>query len=91
MPRSERLFELLQALRRHRRPVRGQALAEELGISLRTLYNKLQRYSAEAHRDSAGSGGASGSALPAQPPSRLPEATERPFARPYVEGLRASA
>jgi DNA-binding NtrC family response regulator len=83
---ERRLIE--EAVERY--PTRTQAAAV-LGISLRTLYNKLQRYSAEAHRDSAGPGGASGSALPAQPPSRLPEATERPFARPYVEGLRASA
>ena len=41
MARAPRLLDLLQALRRHRRPVRGQALAEELGISLRTLYRDI--------------------------------------------------
>jgi len=41
MPRSERLFDLLDVLRRHRFPVSGQALADELGISLRTLYRDI--------------------------------------------------
>jgi predicted DNA-binding transcriptional regulator YafY len=35
--RSHRLFDLMQALRRHRRTVSGQALARELGVSLRTI------------------------------------------------------
>lgn len=39
--RSERLLELLQALRRRRRPVTGQALAEELGVSLRSVYRDI--------------------------------------------------
>jgi predicted DNA-binding transcriptional regulator YafY len=42
MARSERLLELIQALRRHRRPVSGQALAEGLGVSLRTIYRDIQ-------------------------------------------------
>ncbi|MBP0573288.1 YafY family transcriptional regulator, partial [Mycobacterium tuberculosis] len=41
MSRSERLFDLLQALRRRRRPVSGRALADELGVSLRTLYRDI--------------------------------------------------
>lgn len=41
MSRAERLLDLLQVLRRHRRPVSGQALADELGISLRTLYRDI--------------------------------------------------
>ena len=41
MSRSERLFDLLQALRRHRRAVSGRALAEETGVSLRTLYRDI--------------------------------------------------
>ncbi len=41
MPRSERLLALLQLLRRHRLPVRGEAMACELGISLRTLYRDI--------------------------------------------------
>lgn len=39
--RTERLFQIIQVLRRHRRPVTGQTLAEELGISLRTLYRDM--------------------------------------------------
>lgn len=41
MSRSERLLDLIQALRRHRRPVSGRALADELGISIRTLYRDI--------------------------------------------------
>lgn len=41
MSRSERLFDLLQALRRHRRAVSGRALAAETGVSLRTLYRDI--------------------------------------------------
>jgi len=42
MPRSERLLDLIQLLRRHRRPVRGSELAAELGVSLRTVYRDIQ-------------------------------------------------
>src|SRR3954465_10309015 len=42
MSRSERLLDLVQVLRRHRRPVSGQALADELGVSLRTVYRDIQ-------------------------------------------------
>lgn len=42
MSRALRLTQLLQVLRRHRRPVAGQALADELGISLRTLYRDIE-------------------------------------------------
>ncbi|HEY5206157.1 MAG TPA: YafY family protein [Roseiarcus sp.] len=41
MSRSERLLALLQALRRRRRPISGRVLAEELGVSLRTLYRDI--------------------------------------------------
>ena len=41
MSRTERLLDLLQILRRHRAPVAGTALAQELGISLRTLYRDV--------------------------------------------------
>jgi predicted DNA-binding transcriptional regulator YafY len=41
MSRSARLLDLLQALRRHRRPVVAAALAEELGVSLRTVYRDV--------------------------------------------------
>lgn len=42
MSRAERLLDLIQVLRRHRHPVSGQTLADELGISLRTVYRDIQ-------------------------------------------------
>jgi len=48
MPRSNRLLELIQALRRRRRPVSGRALAEELGVSLRTLYRDIATLQAQS-------------------------------------------
>lgn len=47
MSRSERLFDLLEVLRRHRRPVSGRALAEEIGVSLRTLYRDIASLQAQ--------------------------------------------
>lgn len=41
MSRSERLLDLIQILRRHRHPVAAQALADELGVSLRTVYRDV--------------------------------------------------
>jgi predicted DNA-binding transcriptional regulator YafY len=41
LSRSERLLALLQALRRRRRPVSGRVLADELCVSLRTLYRDI--------------------------------------------------
>lgn len=41
MSRSERLLDLIQVLRRHRAPVSGRALADELGVSIRTLYRDI--------------------------------------------------
>src|SRR5690242_7200915 len=41
MSRAERLLGLMQVLRRHRQPVSGRALADEVGISLRTLYRDI--------------------------------------------------
>lgn len=41
MTRAERLLKILQALRRRRRPISGATLAEELGISIRTLYRDI--------------------------------------------------
>ena len=41
MARGPRLLGLIQALRRHRRPVTAQALAAELGVSLRTIYRDI--------------------------------------------------
>ncbi|HEY9013035.1 MAG TPA: YafY family protein [Devosia sp.] len=40
--RSERLLALMQALRRRRRPVAGAVLAEEMGVSLRSLYRDIE-------------------------------------------------
>ena len=42
MARAQRLLELIQVLRRHRRPVSGQTLSDELGVSLRTVYRDIQ-------------------------------------------------
>jgi len=42
MTRTERLLALIQVLRRHRRPVTGRRLAEEMSVSLRTIYRDLQ-------------------------------------------------
>jgi predicted DNA-binding transcriptional regulator YafY len=41
MRRADRLLRVIQILRRHRRPVKGQAMAEELEVSLRTLYRDI--------------------------------------------------
>jgi predicted DNA-binding transcriptional regulator YafY len=46
MSRSERLLTLIQALRRHRRPVSGADLARELSVSLRTIYRDIQSLAA---------------------------------------------
>jgi predicted DNA-binding transcriptional regulator YafY len=42
MPRADRLLELIDILRRHRGPVTGARLAEELGVSLRSLYRDIE-------------------------------------------------
>jgi predicted DNA-binding transcriptional regulator YafY len=41
VPRADRLLELIDILRRHRGPVTGARLAEELGVSLRSLYRDI--------------------------------------------------
>jgi len=41
MSRSERLFDLLHALRKYRRPVSGKVLADMIGVSIRTLYRDI--------------------------------------------------
>jgi predicted DNA-binding transcriptional regulator YafY len=41
MNKTERLFALLDALRGHRRPVPAGRLAEQLGVSLRTIYRDM--------------------------------------------------
>jgi predicted DNA-binding transcriptional regulator YafY len=42
MDKTERLFAVMDALRRHRRPVTAAVLAEEQGVSVRTLYRDVQ-------------------------------------------------
>ena len=41
MRRAERLLQLIQILRRHRRPVTGDTIARELEVSLRTVYRDI--------------------------------------------------
>ncbi len=41
MQRTERLLNLVQILRRHRRPVTAAAMAEELVVSVRTIYRDV--------------------------------------------------
>jgi len=41
MTRSERLLSLLETLRRYHHPVSGALLAQEVGISVRTLYRDI--------------------------------------------------
>ncbi len=47
MSRTERLFNLLQLLRRHRYPVTGEFLASELGVSLRSIYRDIMTLQAQ--------------------------------------------
>lgn len=47
MSRAQRLLDLIQILRRHRRPVAGAVLAEELGVSLRSLYRDVATLNAQ--------------------------------------------
>ncbi|WP_150559984.1 helix-turn-helix transcriptional regulator [Pandoraea bronchicola] len=54
MSRTQRLFSLMQLLRRHRYPVAGAALADSLGVSLRTLYRDIAVLQAQgAHIEGA--------------------------------------
>jgi predicted DNA-binding transcriptional regulator YafY len=41
MRRADRLLQLIQILRRHRRPVTGETMAQELEVSLRTVYRDM--------------------------------------------------
>lgn len=41
MRRADRLLQIVQALRRHRRPVTAQTLADELEVSRRTIYRDV--------------------------------------------------
>ena len=56
MSRSKRLLDLLQVLRRHRYPVTGAALAEELGVSIRTLYRDIATLQSQGARIDGASG-----------------------------------
>lgn len=47
MSRSARLLDLIQVLRRHRRPVTAARLSDELGVSLRTVYRDIGTLTAE--------------------------------------------
>ena len=47
MSRAERLLELMQLLRRRREPASGAALAQALGVSLRTLYRDIASLQAQ--------------------------------------------
>jgi predicted DNA-binding transcriptional regulator YafY len=50
--RAERLLDLIQTLRRRRYPISGATLADELGISLRTVYRDIDTLRAQgAHID----------------------------------------
>jgi len=75
MSRALRLTQLLQLLRRHRRPVAGQALAEALGISLRTLYRDIETLRAQG-ADLRGEAGVGYQLMPGDvlPPMTLPPA-----------------
>ncbi|NIJ38646.1 putative DNA-binding transcriptional regulator YafY [Sphingopyxis panaciterrae] len=42
MDKTGRLFAIIDGLRRRRRPVTAEALAEEQGVSVRTLYRDIQ-------------------------------------------------
>lgn len=42
MTRTERLLELMQRLRRSRQPLQAHTLAEQLDISVRTLYRDIE-------------------------------------------------
>lgn len=47
MRRTERLFQIIQILRSTRSPVTGRALADELEVSLRTLYRDMAELAAQ--------------------------------------------
>lgn len=47
MTRAARLLDLIQALRRHRRPVAAATLAEAMGVSLRTVYRDISTLTAQ--------------------------------------------
>jgi predicted DNA-binding transcriptional regulator YafY len=50
LSRAQRLLDLIQLLRRHRRPVSGAIMADELGVSLRTLYRDIETLKGQGAR-----------------------------------------
>jgi predicted DNA-binding transcriptional regulator YafY len=50
LSRAHRLLDLIQVFRRHRLPVSGSGLAQELGVSLRTLYRDIDTLRAQGAR-----------------------------------------
>lgn len=56
MSRAQRLLDLIEVLRRYRYPVSGQTLADELGVSLRSLYRDIRTLQAQG-ADIAGEAG----------------------------------
>lgn len=42
MDKTQRLFAIMDSLRRHRRPITAERLAEEFSVSVRTLYRDVQ-------------------------------------------------
>ena len=56
MSRTKRLLDLLQVLRRNRYPVTGAVLADELGVSIRTLYRDIATLQAQGARIDGASG-----------------------------------
>ena len=75
MSRALRLTQLQQLLRRHRRPVAGQVLADALGVSLRTLYRDIETLR-EQGADLRGEAGVGYQLTPSDtlPPMTLPPA-----------------
>jgi predicted DNA-binding transcriptional regulator YafY len=68
MSRASRLLDLMERLRRRRRPVTGATLAGELGVSLRTLYRDIAALQAQG----ADIGGESGLGYVLRPGFTLP-------------------
>jgi predicted DNA-binding transcriptional regulator YafY len=50
LSRAQRLLDLIQLLRLHRRPVSGAIMADELGVSLRTLYRDIETLKGQGAR-----------------------------------------
>ncbi len=58
MDKTGRLFAIIDTLRRRRRPVTAETLAEEQGVSVRTLYRDIQALIALGARSRARRGSA---------------------------------